>query len=174
MKDFAKKYWKYAIALILAALAGGGVVKVTTAPVDHFEIIIPEDATEIFSDGGPLILMNGSKEGATFAALQAMRMSGNELKKRGGEREKLFAVLKAIHNNPAILSRAQDAARTAVAVDPATVAILVKIAIAVAVKALEKIAPTTPNTFDDRLLALLKLFERNPAAIDAAYNACPS
>jgi hypothetical protein len=173
MKDFVKKYWKYALALILAALAGGGVVKVTTAPVDHFEIIIPEDATDIFTDGGP-VLRAGFEDEPSFAALQALRMSGNELRRRGGEREKLFAVLKAIHNNPSLLPRIEDAARGPAAVDPATVAILVKIAIAVAVKALEKIAPTTPNTFDDRLLALLKLFERNPAAIDAAYNACPS
>jgi hypothetical protein len=41
----------------------------------------------------------------------------------------------------------------------------------VAIKILERTAPGTPTTFDDRLLAVLRLFEANPNAVNAAHAA---
>lgn len=46
--------------------------------------------------------------------------------------------------------------------------LVAKIAIAVAIKILEVRAPKTPGDFDDRLLALLKLFASDRGAFEAA------
>lgn len=129
-------------------------------------VIVPEDDPTVF---GPAVAKDSH---LSARGERALRLAGVFLRNRGEGRGTLFAAFQKIHNDPAALERAEKAAQAApVGIDPITLSILIKIAVMIATEVLERVAPNTPNEWDDRLLALLKLFARNPAAISAAAEA---
>jgi hypothetical protein len=168
VKKLVKSYWKLIVGLLLAATAGGGAVKVIQGKEFEVIVVVPEDAPDIFNDGVPRI-QAGPPLGLSDRSRFGLRAAALELRRRGEGRGKLFEVLKALHEDSAVVDRAEAAARGA-GFDPAA-SIAVKVAIAVAIKILERTAPNTETTLDDRLLALLRLFEGNPNAVNAAHAA---
>lgn len=169
-KAFVKTNWKF-LSGLLVMIGGmtGGILTISKGGGEPgIHIVLPEDAPDIF--GTPDKVVGAGGGGISFEARRALRMSANEMRRRGGEREKLFDVLRVLHNDESAFERIEAAAKASPSgIDPATIAIVLKIAIQVGIAVLERVAPNTPNTFDDRLLALLKLFQSNPAAINAAH-----
>lgn len=169
--EFLKKNWKWLTALLFV---GGGSFSIGNRfhfqPGDKTEVyvIVGEDLLDIF--GTPPA---NAGAGDTFSArgFFALRMAGGRL--RGDDSDsgrKLFAVLKELHNNPFALDAMEAAAKNPPAgIDPLTLSLIAKIALKIAVAYLEVRAPKTESEWDDRLLALLKLFAQSPAAIGAAH-----
>lgn len=172
--DFLRKNWKWIIALIFATGGGFQFGRIHVQKGEKLEvyIIIPEDFPDIF--GAPPA---AKAAGETFSphAMSALRRAVNY--ERDGRRlrdtedgRKLFAVLQRLHNDPLCLPDVEEAVKTT-QLDPLTLSIIAKIALKVAVVYLERRAPRTESEWDDRLLALLKLFADRPETINAAHAA---
>ncbi len=171
--EFLKKNWKWIIALIFATGGGFQFGRIHVQKGEKLEvyIIIPEDFPDVF--GAP----PAKAAGETFSphAMSALRRAVNF--ERDGRRlrdtpdgQKLFAVLQRLHNDPLCLPDIEEAVKTT-QLDPLTLSIIAKIVLKVAVVYLERRAPRTESEWDDRLLALLKLFSDQPATINAAHAA---
>lgn len=167
--EFLKKNWKWIIALLFATGGGFQFGRVHVQKGDKFEvyIIVPEEFPDIF--GTP----TAKAVGETFSprGFASLRMAGVRL--RGDDTDggrKLFAVLQRLHNDPYSLDDIESATKAA-QLDPLTLSLIAKIALKIAVAYLEVRAPRTDSEWDDRLLALLKLFSERPATINAAHAA---
>lgn len=159
--------WKFIMLALLMVGGIGGVVKFQKG--DRFEIyvILPEELPDVF---GSLPARAGA-ETFTPRGFTALRLAGVRL--RGDDSDggrKLFAVLQRLHNDPYSLDDVEAAVKTT-QLDPLTLSLIAKIALKIAVAYLEIRAPRTESEWDDRLLALLKLFSDQPATINAAHAA---
>jgi hypothetical protein len=121
VKKLVRDYWKVLVGLLVAATAGGGVVKFTQGKELEVIVVVPEDAPDIFNDGVPSIQF-GPPLGFSAQARLGLRAAALELRRRGEERGKMFEVLKALHGDPTALARA-EAAATGATLDPVTVSI---------------------------------------------------
>lgn len=169
---FLKSNWKFALMGLLMIGGIGSVIKFQKG--DRFEIyvILPDEFPDVFG-ATPAKAVAGD----TFSprGFFALRMAGGRLKGEDSDGgRKLFAVLKALHNDPYSLDAIEAAAKNPpVGIDPLTLSLIAKIALKIAVAYLEIRAPKTESEWDDRLLALLKLFSSQPATIAAAHGAIP-
>jgi len=173
VREFLKNNsdWVKVILTIIGVVFGVQITLTQTNNVDKIEIIVnnePDDLT-VFGD----FPAQQAFEGRTFSplGLKALRVAGVRLRKDDTDTGKqLFAVLKRLHNDPASLTEVEKAVADAhIAIDPVTLSIIIKIAIKLAIAYLEVRAPNTENEWDDRLLALLKLFSTQPQTIAAAH-----
>lgn len=168
--EFLRKNWKWIIMLLFAGGTGYqvGILKIQKGDKLEIYVIIPEEWPDVFGSQPQAIEARGQ---FSTHGLLALRMAGIRLKEDNSDSgRKLFVVLKALHNDPTKLGAAEQGAKAA-QLDPFVISIIAKIAIKVAIAYLERRAPRTDSEWDDRLLALLKLFEINPSSIDGAYKA---
>lgn len=177
--EFLKGNWKWLMTLIFAT--GGGITlgnRIHLQPGEKTEayIIIAPDLLDIF---GEQPAKAGAGKTFTPIAFKALRMAGNAERENTGERlrdtedgRKLFAILQRLHNDPESLDEIEQAVKVT-AIDPLTLSLIAKAALKVAIMVLERRAPRTESEWDDRLLALLKLFSTTPATINAAYATVP-
>lgn len=167
VKAFLKENWKHVVTL-LVMLGGFSFVKFQKGEKFEVYIVLPDEIPDIF--GAPPA---AKAVGETFSprALTALRMAGVRLRNDDSDGgRKLFAVLQRLHNDPYSLDDV-EAATKATAIDPLTLSLIAKIALKIAVAYLEVRAPRTESQWDDRLLALLKLFADRPETINAAHAA---
>ena len=167
LKAFLKSNWKFVLMGLLMVGGIGSVVHFQKGEKFEIYVILPDEFPDVFGE------QPKAAAGDTFSprGFMALRTAGGRLKvdtSEGGK--KLFAVLKELHNDPFSLDRIEAATKTA-QLDPLTLSLIAKIALKVAVAYLEIRAPKTESEWDDRLLALLKLFSSQPATINAAYAA---
>lgn len=163
-----KDNWKFIMLALLMVGSIGGVVKFQKGERFEVYIILPDELPDVF--GAPPA---AKAAGETFSprALTALRMAGVRLRNDDSDGgRKLFAVLQRLHNDPYSLDDI-EAATKATALDPLTLSLIAKIALKIAVVYLERRAPRTESEWDDRLLALLKLFADRPETINAAHAA---
>lgn len=168
---FVKDNWKFLVMSLLLIGGIGGVIKFQKGERFEIYVILPENAPDIFGDTDKVKLGEFSAR-----SKMALRMAVRALNsQKTGDGDKLAELLKKIENNPDAFAKAEAAAQaTPVGINPLVISIIVKVAIKVAIVILENRAPNTPSEWDDRLLALLKLFESNPRAIEAAHAAVVS
>jgi len=159
-----KANWKW-IAAFVVMTGGFGVLNFQKGERFEIYVILPDEFPDVFGE------QPKAAAGDTFSprGFAALRTAGGRLKGDTSESgKKLFAVLKELHNDPFSLDRIEAATKTA-QLDPLTLSLIAKIALKIAVAYLEIRAPKTESEWDDRLLALLKLFSATPATINAAY-----
>lgn len=158
------------VLTILGVVFGVQITLTQTNNVDKVEVVINNDADDltVFGDFPAQQVFAGR----TFSplGLRALRVAGVRLRKDDTDTgRQLFSVLKRLHNDPASLTGIERAVADApIAIDPVTLSIIIKIAIKIAIAYLENRAPNTESEWDDRLLALLKLFSTQPQTIAAA------
>ena len=172
--EFLRKNWKWIVALIFATGGGFQFGRFHIQKGDKFEIyiVIPEEFPDVFGEQPAKAAGEKTFSDRGFKALRlagGTSHDGRKLRDTDDGR-KLFAVLQRLHNDPACLPEIEEAVK-ATQLDPLTISIIVRIALKVAIVYLERRAPRTENEWDDRLLALLKLFESTPATINAAHAA---
>lgn len=164
---FVKKNWQLVVMALLMVGTIGGVVKFQKGERFEIYIILPDEAPDVF--GQPAA--QSGRESPSPRAATALRMAGAKLREDDSDgSRKLFAVLQRLHNEPDRLADVEAAVKTT-QLDPLTLTIIAKIALKIAIVYLERRAPRTESEWDDRLLALLKLFESTPATINAAHAA---
>lgn len=166
VKAFLRDNWKHVVTL-LVMLGGFSFVKFQKGEQFQVYVILPEEFPDVF--GQPA----AKAVGETFSprGFTALRMAGVRLRNDDSDGgRKLFAVLQRLHNDPYSIDDV-EAATKATAIDPLTLSLIAKIALKIAVAYLEVRAPRTESEWDDRLLALLKLFADRPETINAAHAA---
>ncbi len=166
--EFLKGNWKLVVMGLLMVGTIGGVVRFQKGDKFEVYVILPDELPDIF---GAQPAKAGASDTFSPRAFVALRMAGARLREDntdGGR--KLFAVLQRLHNDPYSLDGIEKATKAA-QLDPLTLSLIAKIALKIAVAYLEVRAPRTESEWDDRLLALLKLFSANPATINAAHAA---
>jgi hypothetical protein len=167
-KQLMASNWKLILTVLVALGGSFGVVSFSRGDKLEIHIILPEDAAGIFGEGSPVF-----RGGPDFSesGRRALRTGAWHIRSAAEGRE-LFAVMRALHNEPSLLGKAEAATATTDVskLDPITISIAVKIAIQIAIAILERIAPGTATPLDDRLLSLLKLFQSNPRAITAVHD----
>lgn len=172
--EFLRKNWKWIIALIFATGGGFQFGRIHVQKGEKLEvyIIIPEDFPDIF--GAPPAQAGAGEKVSDYAKSALRRAASVEregMKLRDTEDgRKLFAVLQRLHNDPLCLPDIEEAVKTT-QLDPLTLSLIAKIALKIAIVYLERRAPRTESEWDDRLLALLKLFADRPETINAAHAA---
>ena len=134
---------------------------------DVYKRQLPEEFPDIFGDP----VKKAADDTFSPRGFQSLRSAGGRLRLDNSEGgKKLFAVLQKIHNDPYSLGSVEEAVKTK-QIDPLTLTLIAKIALKIAIAVLEVRAPNTESEWDDRLLALLKLFFSQPATINAAHAA---
>jgi uncharacterized membrane protein (DUF2068 family) len=166
VKAFLKDNWKH-VAMLLVMLGGFSFVKFQKGEKFEVYVVLPDELPDVFGQ------QPAKAAGDTFSprGLTALRLAGARLRNDDSDGgRKLFAVLQRLHNDPYSLNDV-EAATKATAIDPLTLTLIAKIALKIAVAYLEIRAPRTESEWDDRLLALLKLFADRPETINAAHAA---
>lgn len=160
-----KSNWKFiALGLIMIGSVGG-VVKFQKGERFEIYVILPDELPDIFR--GPEA--KAATESISQRGLTALRMAGVRLREGDtDDSRKLYAVLQRLHNDPTCLPEIEVAVQRT-QLDPLTLSLIAKIALRVAIVYLERRAPRTESEWDDRLLALLKLFADRPSTINAAH-----